>query len=191
MARMHIHPVEIPVLHPSVLVAGLLHAVPEPLSTRLVTLAVNHLLRGQPLAERLGELSGRCFRLQVEDVAIALTFEITSAGLRPSLIEPHVTMRGALLDFVALARRREDPDTLFFQRRLVVEGETETGLHLKNLLDGWEYDLEGHVRATLPSPLARFMVQAMGAARALRELSRLPRPGSRRNIHPGDKARGP
>lgn len=44
-------------------------------------------------------------------------------------------LRAKLDDFLALALRREDPDSLFFTRRLVVEGDTETGLALKNALD--------------------------------------------------------
>ena len=170
-------------------VSRLLHAVPARVPTQVVALAVNHVLRGQPLTERLGELSGKRFRLQVDDASVALTFEITSAGLRPADFDPHVTMRGSLPDFVALALRREDPDTLFFQRRLVVEGETETGLHLKNLLDGWDYDLESHVRATLPGPLAHLTMQVVGAAHALRELAQLRRPGSHRNIRPAEEAK--
>ena len=176
--------------HDSNLVSRLFHAVPARVPTHVVALAVNHVLRGQPLTERLGELSGKRFRLQVDDASVALTFEITSSGLRPASIDPHVTMRGALKDFVALALRREDPDTLFFQRRLVVEGETETGLHLKNLLDGWDYDLAGHVHATLPRPLAHLTMKVAGATHALRALAQLRRPGSHRNIRPADKARG-
>jgi O2-independent ubiquinone biosynthesis accessory factor UbiT len=172
------------------LVSHLLHAVPARVPTQIVALAVNHLLRGQPLGERLGELSGKCFRLQVDEASIALTFEITPGGLRAASIEPHVTMRGTLKDFVALALRREDPDTLFFQRRLVVEGETETGLHLKNLLDGWDYDLAGHVHATLPRPLAHLTMKIAGAAHALREVGRLRRPGSHRNSRRADKVKG-
>lgn len=38
-------------------------------------------------------------------------------------------------DFMLLARRLEDPDTLFFSRRLVMEGDTELGLLVKNTLD--------------------------------------------------------
>lgn len=177
-------------LHPSRLVRGVLQVVPRPLSTHVVTTAVNHLLRGQSIATRLGELSGRRFRLHVDDVPVELTFEITAGGLRPSTAEPHVTMRGSSADFVALALRREDPDTLFFQRHLVVEGETETGLHLKNLLDGWEYDLQAHVDSTLPRPLASLTMGALSAARSLRALSRLRRPGSHRNSRREEKAMG-
>ena len=176
-------------LHLSRLVRGVLRAVPSRLTAHVVTTVVNHLLRGQPIVGRLGELSGRSFRMHIDDVPVGLTFEITNAGLRASTADPNVTMRGAVTDFVALALRREDPDTLFFQRRLVVEGETETGLHLKNLLDGWEYDLGGHVRSTLPRPLAALALDAASAARSLRTLTRLRRPGSHRNSRPVEKTR--
>jgi predicted lipid carrier protein YhbT len=34
--------------------------------------------------------------------------------------------------------REEDPDTLFFGRRLLMEGDTDLGLLVKNTLDGVE-----------------------------------------------------
>ncbi|SNB73692.1 SCP-2 sterol transfer family protein [Kingella negevensis] len=36
--------------------------------------------------------------------------------------------------------REEDPDTLFFNRKLQIEGDTELGLITKNLLDCVEWD---------------------------------------------------
>ena len=44
-------------------------------------------------------------------------------------------------DFMLLARRQEDPDTLFFSRRLSMEGDTELGLLVKNTLDAIELPL--------------------------------------------------
>ncbi|MGZ5103328.1 MAG: ubiquinone anaerobic biosynthesis accessory factor UbiT, partial [Usitatibacter sp.] len=41
-------------------------------------------------------------------------------------------------DFAAIAARVEDADTLFFNRRLVVEGDTEVALLVKNTLDAIE-----------------------------------------------------
>lgn len=46
-----------------------------------------------------------------------------------------MTIRGDWHDFLLLASRYEGPDTLFFRRRLVTEGDTELGLVVKNLLD--------------------------------------------------------
>ncbi|MBL4940773.1 MAG: SCP2 sterol-binding domain-containing protein [Colwellia sp.] len=38
-------------------------------------------------------------------------------------------------DLLLIAGRKQDPDTLFFQRRLKIEGDTELGLAVKNLID--------------------------------------------------------
>jgi len=43
-------------------------------------------------------------------------------------------------DLVLIAGRKQDPDTLFFQRRLSIEGDTELGLEVKNLIDAIELD---------------------------------------------------
>jgi len=49
--------------------------------------------------------------------------------------EADLTISASAHDFVLLARRQEDPDTLFFSRRLSMEGDTELGLLVKNTLD--------------------------------------------------------
>ena len=46
-----------------------------------------------------------------------------------------VTIQGDVNEFILLASRRIDPDTLFFQRKLEIVGDTEVGLQVKNLLD--------------------------------------------------------
>ena len=49
-----------------------------------------------------------------------------------------------------LVSGRADPDSLFFQRRLAIEGDTELGLAVKNTLDGLDPTaLPGPVRALL------------------------------------------
>jgi predicted lipid carrier protein YhbT len=49
-----------------------------------------------------------------------------------------LTISASAYDFVLLARRQEDPDTLFFSRRLAMEGDTELGLLVKNTIDAIE-----------------------------------------------------
>jgi O2-independent ubiquinone biosynthesis accessory factor UbiT len=44
-------------------------------------------------------------------------------------------VRATATDLLLLASRREDADTLFFQRRLVITGDTELGLTAPNLLN--------------------------------------------------------
>lgn len=55
---------------------------------------------------------------------------------------PDLTLATTVADFLAVALRREDPDTLFFSRRLSIEGDTELGLLVKNTLDA--LDLRAH-----------------------------------------------
>lgn len=43
-------------------------------------------------------------------------------------------------DLLLIAGRKQDPDTLFFQRRLKIEGDTELGLEVKNLIDALDLD---------------------------------------------------
>jgi len=50
-------------------------------------------------------------------------------------INNDIKIEANVYDFLQLAGRQEDPDTLMFQRRLVLQGNTELGLEIKNLLD--------------------------------------------------------
>ena len=49
-----------------------------------------------------------------------------------------VTFQAPMSAYLQLMLRQEDPDTLFFNRRLLIEGDTELGLAMKNMLDGIE-----------------------------------------------------
>ncbi|MGL5597029.1 MAG: ubiquinone anaerobic biosynthesis accessory factor UbiT [Aeromonas sp.] len=51
-----------------------------------------------------------------------------------------VCFSGTVNDLILIAGRKEDPDSLFFQRKLKIEGDTELGLELKNLMDGLDLD---------------------------------------------------
>lgn len=142
-----------------------LRTIPDSAHSTALAALVTHLLRGQPLRERLAELAGKRVALDVVDAGARLAFEITAVGLKPAGgAAAHVTIRGSLDDFVALATRREDPDTLFFNRRLSLEGETEAGLHVKNLLDALEYDTDAHLRAVLGPSIGRTLAGALRAS---------------------------
>jgi predicted lipid carrier protein YhbT len=82
-------------------------------------------------------LEGRRLRLAVTDAGIAF-----DAAWRGSAFiaahgpgTPDLIIAATLYDLGRLATRKEDPDTLFFSRRLVMEGDTELGLLIKNTLD--------------------------------------------------------
>ncbi|WP_373316906.1 ubiquinone anaerobic biosynthesis accessory factor UbiT [Chitinolyticbacter albus] len=84
-------------------------------------------------------LIGRRLRFEVAgpDRGVTLTFD----GERFVASRDAADCRfiASLADYLHLARRSEDPDTLFFQRRLRIEGDVELGLQLKNLLDATDW----------------------------------------------------
>lgn len=87
------------------------------------------------LRAALAPLKGRLLRLEVAGLGFAPQLTLGPLGLRAALGTPDVTVRASFEDYVRLALRQEDPDTLFFSRRLVIEGDTALGLEIKNALD--------------------------------------------------------
>ena len=85
-------------------------------------------------------LVGRKLRLRVTDAQWAFDFAWRSNRFVASQNkgEADLTISASAYDFVLLARRQEDPDTLFFSRRLAMEGDTELGLLVKNTIDAIE-----------------------------------------------------
>ncbi|CAD5110582.1 ubiquinone anaerobic biosynthesis accessory factor UbiT [Zestomonas carbonaria] len=111
-----------------------------------------------PLAEGAFDLlDGRWLRLEISDLDMAWCLTSDGKGLRVASRAPvDVCIRGNWREFLLLASRQEDPDTLFFRRRLVIEGDTDLGLAVKNLLDGLDPE-------DLPPRLWQ-VVQGLGAA---------------------------
>ena len=100
-----------------------LRLIPDAVHTQVLARLFTHLMRGQSIVGRLDDLQGRCIALQVTDCASRVVFQIRgtqlrAANLSSSMATADVTLRGTLADFWLLATRAEDPDTLFFNRRL-------------------------------------------------------------------------
>jgi len=92
-------------------------------------------------ADMRRRLAGRPLAFQVQDLGIDCRVRLAAIGFVPLTRRepPAVTIRASAADYWRLARRIEDPDTLFFARRLVIEGDTELGLCLKNTLDAIDW----------------------------------------------------
>jgi len=90
--------------------------------------------------DRLQPVVGKRLLIAVTDAGLSLRFSMTRSGFVPSLgrAEPDLRISATARDFLALALREEDPDTLFFSRRLLMEGDTDLGLLVKNTLDAVE-----------------------------------------------------
>ena len=106
----------------------------------LFTTALNLVLAEALPADVKHALEGRTLRIAVSDARIAFDFCCRQERFHPCRPNgaPDLTICASAQDLLLLAQRKEDPDTLFFSRRLTMEGDTELGLLVKNALDALE-----------------------------------------------------
>lgn len=113
-----------------------------PHGAALATALNGALLGGWLKAEQLADFEGKVFAVEVEDAGITARFTWRAGRFRPAGRRdgtPDLRFRAQLATYLKLLAREEDPDTLFFQRALMVEGDTELGLAVKNMLDAVEW----------------------------------------------------
>ena len=82
-------------------------------------------------------LDGKKLRIQAKDAGVGFDFVWRDGSFSAArhADETDLAISASVHDFLLLVQRKEDPDTLFFSRRLVMEGDTELGLLVKNTLD--------------------------------------------------------
>ena len=96
----------------------------------------------QALAEgELEFLEGRWLSIHVRDIGLLWYTSVVDGRLVVSQqADADVSFSADASDLLMIAARKQDPDTLFFQRRLVIEGDMELGLYVKNLMDAIELE---------------------------------------------------
>lgn len=119
-------------------------------ASQLLVISLNLMQSRGILAADMGLLAGRHFAISLLDAGMSIHFSASTQGFAVAHADspPDLRLSATLADFARLLLREEDPDTLFFQRRLRIEGDTELGLIVKNLLDSvdWQH-----------TPLARWV----------------------------------
>jgi O2-independent ubiquinone biosynthesis accessory factor UbiT len=141
--------------------------LPSTLHSRFLIILLNRLL-GEQIAEgELDFLDNRCLCIRVKDAGVSYSLSL-SHGRFVAVKSSHndLMIQANVYDLLMLAARQEDPDTLVFQRRLVMEGDTELGLELKNFLDGLDIEasdsfaiIESLLQKSLPVYLRMFSNQ--------------------------------
>lgn len=119
-----------------VFMARLITKVPFKLQSLVLETALQQVFTEALEDGDLDFLENHTIKISISDVNI--NWYLTCSNKHIKLLQHSqacTTIHGKLEEFVRLVARREDPDTLFFQRRLMIEGNTEVGLEMKNLLD--------------------------------------------------------
>ena len=147
-------------------VGAVLARLPAYPGSFLLVAALNKVLAQQLPADVRQYLLGKKLRIHVRDAR--LTFDFTCTGTRFAACQKQdstdLTISANAQDFVRLARREEDPDTLFFNRRLSMEGDTELGLVVKNALDALDMPVFDPQQWTPDKVLARLLPRRKGAS---------------------------
>lgn len=114
--------------------------IPARVHSTALALVLNQVLAAPLRDGELDFLAGRLLEIRILDARV--TFRLTLRGGHLEAVagtSPADTrIEGSAFDFLCLATRQEDADTLFFNRRLRFGGDTELGLYVKNFLDGFE-----------------------------------------------------
>ena len=120
---------------PMRLVPGRLHGI---MAARLL----EQVFAAQKSDGELDFMEGRSIRIRVLDARIELSLAANAAGFEslPLTHTADLVIEGKTYDYLLLITGREDPDTLFFQRRLRMSGDTALGVHLKNFLASVDLD---------------------------------------------------
>jgi len=134
------------------LLAAPFSVLPNPVHSRLIALALNNALEEQIREGELDFMQHRSLAIKVHDAGITygLTFDGDRLIARDRGGASDLSIEGTVYDFLLLVGREEDPDTLVFQRRLVMQGDTELGLEVKNFLDGLDVESLGLYRKMEP-----------------------------------------
>lgn len=116
--------------------AGPIKLIPERIQGRMAAQVLNRVFAHERGEGELDFVEGRCVRVVAEDTGTRFMlcfedgrFRAAGGGRRPDL-----SISGTLYDYLLLITGQEDPDTLFFQRRLRMQGDTGLGVYLKNFL---------------------------------------------------------
>ena len=119
-----------------------LAAIPGRVHSAAVVTVRNRVFANALQEGELDYLQDRAVRIHIQDMQLIFCITLQQGRLVASRAKnmPDLSITGTLHAFLLLSARCEDTDTLFFQRRLRMEGDTELGLEVKNFLDGLDVD---------------------------------------------------
>jgi O2-independent ubiquinone biosynthesis accessory factor UbiT len=117
-------------------------------------------------------LEGKWLKVQVKDLNLHwfISYHNHALIVADQEMEPAVSFSGNLNDLILIAGRKEDPDTLFFQRRLSIEGDTELGLEVKNLMDSVDLELLPATVKLILNQLAEFVYKGVQSPQTQNEV---------------------
>jgi len=136
-----------------------LKILPSFVHNKVLVTTLNRMFSNELKEGELDFLQEKIIQITIEDAGIEYRFTLDKNKLvaADKNCSPDLVLQGTVYNYLLLASRQEDTDTLFFSRRLHMQGDTELGLYVKNFLDGMDMDthkipayLESVLQKSLP-----------------------------------------
>lgn len=136
-----------------------LKILPSFVHNKVLVSTLNRMFSSELHEGELDFLQEKIIQISIEDAGIEYRFTLENNKLVAAKknCSPDLVLQGTVYNYLLLASRQEDTDTLFFSRRLHMQGDTELGLYVKNFLDGMDMDshkipayLESVLQKSLP-----------------------------------------
>ena len=130
-----------------------LKIMPNQLKIQCINIAMNHFFKEAITEGELDFLENKTFQINVDDIHYSTTITLRNNKLVAlnANEKADVILKSTFNPLVLLISRKEDPDTLFFNRALAIEGNTALVLEIKNWLDSLDFDL-------LPKTMQRALI---------------------------------
>ncbi len=138
---------------PFAALASIVSRLPQFPPSAATALALNLVLEDVLSSSDLDPARNKLVRVEIPDVGLTLSYRVHDTGIAASGNDtPDVTITAESGALWSLVTGREDADMLFFSRRLVMTGDTELGLFIRNRLDA--LDRKKLLQPRLPGPRA-------------------------------------
>lgn len=119
-----------------------LKVLPSFVHNKVLVTTLNRIFASELKEGELDFLQDKIIHISIEDGGVEYRFTLKDDKLvaADKNAAADLTLQGTIYNYLLLASRQEDTDTLFFSRRLRMQGDTELGLYVKNFLDGMDMD---------------------------------------------------
>ena len=116
---------------------GVVERLPVPPPSFVLARVLDRVLLPKLPADARAALGNRTVEVAISDLGLRVRLQLATGGFRvaPSRSETALRIVAPVASYLRLLRGEDDADRLFFERALVMEGDTEMGLVLKNTLD--------------------------------------------------------
>ncbi len=116
--------------------------IPNKISNKVIVSIFNQVFSQSLKEGELDFLQENWVLIEITDINLSFSLGLENNQLTYNQYNQPVdlSISAKSCDFLDMVSKQKDPDTLFFQRKIKMQGSTELGLFVKNFLDAFDVD---------------------------------------------------